>query len=259
MEDALPEAGAARRRQFRLPAVMGHRGACAGAPENTLASLRRAAEVGAGWVEFDVMLTGDGVPVLFHDDLLKRLAGRPGRMADTPYRDVAELDVGAWFGPRFRGERVPRLGEALALLVELDLHPNIEIKPTPGRDEETARAALEVAHAAWPTDRPPPLVSSFSRRCLAVARTRRPEWPRALIAFEVPKDWRAALDALECDAFHVHHKVLTDRRIAAFKAGGRPLAAFTVNDPRRARELYRRGVDCIISDAPERIPAPPAR
>ena len=58
-----------------LPLVMGHRGALAHAPENTLASLARAADEGADWVEFDVMLTVDDVPVLFHDDKLARTTG----------------------------------------------------------------------------------------------------------------------------------------------------------------------------------------
>ena len=64
-----------------FPRFMGHRGAAGLAPENTLASIRKAADQGAPWVEFDVMLTGDGVPVLFHDDSLKRLTGLDVLMA----------------------------------------------------------------------------------------------------------------------------------------------------------------------------------
>ncbi len=105
------------RQIFALPRVMGHRGAAAQAPENTLAGLRRAAELGARWVEFDVRLTGDGVPVLFHDDLLKRTTGAAGAMATTDYDSVARLDAGAWFGAAFAGEPVPSLEAAVALLL----------------------------------------------------------------------------------------------------------------------------------------------
>ncbi|MDH3919787.1 MAG: glycerophosphodiester phosphodiesterase family protein, partial [Rhodospirillales bacterium] len=73
---------------LELPRVMGHRGAAAWAPENTLASIQKAADLGATWVEFDVMLTGDGRPVLFHDDNLKRLTGLDALMARTPYSRV---------------------------------------------------------------------------------------------------------------------------------------------------------------------------
>ena len=91
-KDGRRKAAADNRTAFRLPPVMGHRGAAAHAPENTLASIRRAAEVGARWVEFDVMQTGDGVPVLFHDDSLERITGDPGPTAETPHAHIATLD-----------------------------------------------------------------------------------------------------------------------------------------------------------------------
>ena len=240
------------RKDFRLPPVMGHRGAAAHAPENTLASIRRAAEAGARWVEFDVMLTGDGVPVLFHDDSLDRVTGEPGLMAETPASRIAKLDAGAWFAPEFRGEGVPTLREALELVLELDLHPNMEIKSTPGRDVETAIAALEVAGNVWPAERPPPLVSAFSRMSLAAAMTLRPDWPRALITFTIPADWQTALKALNCQAFHVYHKVLDWELVPLIHSAGCEVATFTVNDQRQAKALYEAAVDCVISDAPER-------
>ncbi|HEX9770607.1 MAG TPA: glycerophosphodiester phosphodiesterase family protein [Kiloniellales bacterium] len=240
------------RQPFRLPPVMGHRGAAAHAPENTLASIRRAAGAGATWVEFDVMLTADGVPVLFHDDSLERVTGEPGLMAETPYSRVARLDAGAWFAPAFRGEGVPTLGAALDLLLELGLHPNMEIKPTPGRDVETAVAALEAAGEVWPADRPPPLVSSFSRMSLAAAMALRPDWPRALITFKIPADWQTALQALDCRAFHVYHRALDWVLVSLIHSCGCQVATFTINDQRRAMTFYDAAVDCVISDAPER-------
>ncbi len=240
---------------FRLPPVMGHRGAAAHAPENTLASIRRAAELGASWVEFDVMLSGDGVPVLFHDDALERVTGEPGLTAETPASRLAQLDAGTWFAPEFRGERVPTLRQALRLLLELGLHPNMEIKPTPGRDVATAVAALRVAGEAWPTDHPPPLISSFSRMSLAAAMALAPDWPRALIVFKVPADWQIALEALDCRAFHVYHKALEWELISQIHSTGRQVATFTVNDRRRALALFESAVDCVISDAPERASA----
>ena len=98
---------------LELPRIMGHRGAAGRAPENTLAGLRAAADMGATWVEFDVMLSGDGVPVLFHDDNLKRTTGRNAHMAETPFADLAALEAGAWFAPAFAGEPIPALEAAL--------------------------------------------------------------------------------------------------------------------------------------------------
>jgi glycerophosphoryl diester phosphodiesterase len=241
------------RTAFRLPPVMGHRGAAAHAPENTLASIRRAAELGAPSVEFDVMLTADGVPVLFHDDSLDRVTGQAGLMAETSASRVAKLDAGAWFAPEFRGEGVPTLRAALELMLELGVHPNMEIKATPGRDVETAVAALATAGEVWPTAKaPPPLVSSFSRMSLAAAMALRPDWPRALLSFTLPADWQTTLKALNCRAFHVYHKVLDWELIPLIHSAGCQVAAFTVNDRRQAKALYEAAVDCVISDAPER-------
>ena len=163
--------------ELRLPTVMGHRGAAAEAPENTLAGLRVAAEQGATWVEFDAMLSADGVPILFHDDSLQRTTGRDGLVAETDWETLSRLGAGSYFGEAFAGERVPSLAEALGLLLDLGLHPIIEIKPTPGRDVETAVRVVEVTAEVWPTDRPPPYLCSFSAMALAAQRALRPDWP----------------------------------------------------------------------------------
>jgi glycerophosphoryl diester phosphodiesterase len=239
--------------ELDLPRVMGHRGAAAWAPENTLASIRKAADLGATWVEFDVMLTGDGRPVLFHDDNLKRLTGLDALMARTPYSRVKGLDAGRWFSPQFAGEPVPTLEAALELVWDLGLNANIEIKPTPGRDVETAQVALGVAAAALGRRRTPPMISSFSHMCLAVARVLQPDWPRALIAFKVPSDWETALEALGCTSFHLSSKVLNRPFVAQVKRAGYLVAAFTVNQRRRARDLIACDVDCLITDAPDKI------
>lgn len=236
---------------FVLPRVMGHRGAAALAPENTLAGIRRAAATGVSWVEFDVMLTGDSVPVLFHDDKLERTTGRRGLMAETPCAVAGTLDAGAWFRVEFAGEPVPTLEAALALVRELGLRANVEIKPTPGRDRETAAAVVEVIDRCWPASEPPPLISSFKRDSLAVIQDRAPALPRGLLALRLPRDWVSAARALECSTLHVAGRWLTAKRVARIKAAGYGLAAFTINDVTQARRLFDWGVDCIITDIPD--------
>src|SRR5271154_6533668 len=111
-----------------LPCVIGHRGAAASAPENTLAGLRRAKALGRSWVEFDVRLPGDGALVLCHDPRLDRTTSGSGLVSATSLAAIRELDAGSWFDPSFAGERVPTLDEVLSLASELDLGANIEIK-----------------------------------------------------------------------------------------------------------------------------------
>ena len=235
-----------------LPTVIGHRGAAASAPENTLAGLRRAAELGARMVEFDVKLSHDGIPILMHDDRLERTTTGRGPVRDHALAALKALDAGAWFGPDFAGEPVPTLTEALAACRQLGLAVNIEIKPCRGREEETAETALLHARAVW-QDSPPPLVSSFSVRSLDAARRAAPDWPRGLLLDRRPDDWREVAATLGAASLHVSADREDADSLRAYGATGTPIVVYTVNDPQRAEALLGLGVAAIISDAPDRI------
>lgn len=241
---------------------MGHRGAKALAPENTLASMKAAAEAGARWVEFDVMLTADGEPVLFHDDTLQRTTGIPGEMSKTPFATLRRLDAsldfarryGRWRGRDFAGRpdcRVPSLQDTVSCLLDLGLTPNVEIKPTAGLAVETAEVALKRMLALWPQDRLPPLISSFERSSLAAARRVAPRWPRGLLAEVLPRDWRQAMMELDCASLHLDWRRTRRTDVAAVKAAGYAFAVYTVNGVRAGRRLLDKGVDCLITDRPD--------
>ena len=116
-----------------LPRLIAHR--CGGnrAPENTLAGLHEAAR-GCQAVEFDVMLSADGTPVLIHDETLERTTNGVGRVCETPDAVLFALDAG-------RGERIPTLAEAAALCQRYGLLANIEIKPSAGHEAATGAVA----------------------------------------------------------------------------------------------------------------------
>jgi len=233
----------------QLPPVIGHRGAAARAPENTLAGLRRAKALGCSWVEFDVRLTGDGVPVLCHDPKLDRTTDGSGPVAARSFAAIRDCDAGAWFGPEFADERVPTLDEALTLAAELGLAANIEIKSERGRDYATAAAI-----AATLRDRAPPvLVSSFQLPAVAAIRALAPQAARGVLFHLVPRSWRETAHRLGCTAIGADHRRLWPGRVAAIRDAGYPLMAYTVNDPKRARLLYAWGVTSVFSDVPDII------
>src|SRR5215813_8947526 len=132
---------------LQLPKVIGHRGAAAYAPENTLASFREARKRGATWVETDVKMTSDGIPIVMHDASLKRTTGVDRLVAKTPRAELPAV--------------VPTFEEAIACFQELGLGCNVEIKPCEGREAETARVAVATLRRAWPRSLPQPLLSSF--------------------------------------------------------------------------------------------------
>ena len=98
------------------PLIIGHRGASAVAPENTMAAFREAIAVGADGIEFDVRLARDGVPVVIHDSTLRRTGGLNKRVADLSAEEISKIDVGSWFAPRFANETVPSLRDLFTLV-----------------------------------------------------------------------------------------------------------------------------------------------
>jgi glycerophosphoryl diester phosphodiesterase len=224
---------------LQLPRVIGHRGAMAYAPENTLASFREAARRGATWVEIDVKLTADGVPSVMHDASLERTMGVDRLVAQTPR---AELPAA-----------VPTLDDAIACFLELGLGCNLEIKPCEGREAETARVAVETLCRSWPAALPVPLLSSFKDASLSAARETAPQFARALLVGELGEDWRQRADAVEAAGLNVGRRKLTAADAVAIKRAGYALSVWTVNDPDEARALIGMGADCVITDAPDVI------
>jgi len=232
------------------PRVIAHRGAKATSPENTLASIRQAVAEGATWIEFDVKLTSDGHPILMHDPTLERTTNGKGNVADTPLDAIRALDAGSWFGGRFAGEKVPTLEEALEVMSGLAMGFNLEIKPCPGREAETAQAAVRCVKQRWPGYLPTPIFSSFRAESLAASRAAEPEIPRGFLFERLPADWQRQASELGCAAIHPNARNLTREEVAAVKGAGFPVLAWTVNEPARARELIAWGVDALITDNP---------
>ena len=232
--------------------VIGHRGAVASAPENTLAGLRAASQLGAAMVEFDVQLSRDGIAVLMHDATVDRTTDGTGAVADLALTDLAKLDAGTRFAPDFAGEPVPTLAAALALCIDLELAANIELK-LDGESSLTRQAGAQIAEAAaalWPAGRPPPLLSSFSHAALLGAAAAVPHWPRGCLFSGAPADWPARVHATGAATLNVHHLDDPLGSHDAFLRAGRPVIAYTVNDPAEALALLAKGFTAVISDKP---------
>lgn len=225
---------------LELPRVIGHRGACAHAPENTLASFAVAADLGCALVEFDVRLSADGVPVVCHDATLERCFGVPGRVGEL---SLARL--------RTVAPAVPTLAEVLELCAARGLAVDMEIKPDPGLGAATAAAALAVAGGRWPG--PSSLVSSFDPAALEAAAAVAPGWPRVLLVERVPAHWARLTARLGCAGLGAFHRALPSALVGQLRAAGLAVLAFTVNRPGRARRLWKRGISAVFCDAPDRL------
>lgn len=235
-----------------LPPVIGHRGAAAYAPENTLAGFRAAKALGCNWVEFDVRLTADNAIVVCHDDALARTTRARGRISKLPLDALRELDAGGWFGPGFAGQRLPTLDEVLILCRDIGLGANIEIKAARGRAPATA-TAVGACLARLADGLPPILISSFLSSAIEEAAAAMPAIPRGMLWRRLPRNWRRIVERLGCTTVHCGQAELTKADAAAVCGAGYTLLAYTVNDPARARQLFGWGVASVFSDVPDII------
>ncbi len=238
---------------MNLPRIMGHRGAAGHAPENTLASMRTAARLGVRWVEFDVHLSADRIPVLLHDDTLDRTTDGTGPVDGHTAAGLNGLDAGQWFSDAFIGESLPTLAETIRLLASLGMGANVEIKPSPGREPETGSVVARMLREQWPSALPPPMMSSFQTASLAAAREAAPNIARALLVRKVGGNWDRDMRDLGCAALHCGHKRLTASDAGQVRRAGYPLNVYTVNERARADTLFSWGVGTIISDHPDRL------
>ncbi len=239
---------------LKIPKVIGHRGAKAYAPENTLASIETAASIGVEWVELDVKLTKDGVPVIFHDEELDRTTNGTGLVAETNYEDLRDLDAGSWFGDSFASVRIPTLEEAVDILLKHNLGLNLEIKPCPGREKETAEVALDHLSQYW-DERDNLLISSFQHVSLEAAMDLAPDWARGLLigGDEMPENWKEIADYLDVKTINLGSRLVTRQVADEVMDLELPLLVYTVNDPMEARQLQKLGVDAFFSDNPDVI------
>lgn len=236
--------------------IVAHRGASWDAPENTLASLRLAWEQQADAIEMDCFLSRDGQIVVIHDADTRRTAGISGRVADLTFEQLRRLDVGRWKDPRFSGERIPSLAEALQT-VPAGKRAFIEIKCGPEILPELGRVLKASGLKPEQT-----VIISFSEQVIAAVKKQYPERPALWIAALTPRNGQGQARKVE-DVIATARRigaegvdlsadarVLTAEYARAIRQAGLFLAVWTVNDVELARTMIRVGVQSITTDRP---------
>lgn len=236
------------------PTILAHRGGGKLAPENTISALRCGLQHGYRAVEFDVMLSRDGVPVVMHDPYLGRTVAGSGNVYDYDAAELVQLDAGSWFSAAYAGEPVPLFTQFVQFCKDNGIWMNIEIKPAPGFEERTGTVVAQLTRVLFgleiAQDQPAilPLLSSFSPVALAAAQRTAPDLARALLLDRIEGDWAAQAHALGAVAIHTNHRHLTEAQAGAIQAAGFGLFCYTVNDAARARQITAWGVDGYCTD-----------
>jgi glycerophosphoryl diester phosphodiesterase len=263
-----------------FPRIIAHRGASADAPENTLAAFSLAAEMGADFFELDCSLTRDGAVAVIHDARAERTTSGTGEVAHLDLAALQELDAGSWKDPRFAGERIPTLGQALQLAAAREVGVYVELKcweqegalllrwlrnrALPARVLEaiagSAPEALRLVEAVlqdiersgWSEH---VVVQSFSPVMCAAVRAKAPHLPVALLgSAETAAAW-SRLYALAricgCHGINLCANDITRAHVEAVHHAGKTMDAWTVDDEEEMRKLARWGVDGIITNKPD--------
>ncbi|HEX2131006.1 MAG TPA: glycerophosphodiester phosphodiesterase family protein [Actinophytocola sp.] len=240
-----------------------HRGASAYAPENTLAAVAAAADLGASVVEIDVQRTADGELVLLHDTDLVRTTDAeevfPGRdsydVVDFTAAEVDRLDAGSWFDPSFAGEPVPTLAEALDLMRDRRVGLLLEVKAPdryPGIEREIAE---ELARDPWWLKPGPPgkahrlVVQSFDWESMRRSQDLLPDIPHGLLGRVDEADIPAY--AAWADQINPSYTTVDAAYVATVQEAGLEVFVYTVNDADDMRAQIEKGVDGIITNHPD--------
>ncbi|MBO8188027.1 glycerophosphodiester phosphodiesterase [Streptomyces spirodelae] len=256
------------RKPHRPPLTVAHRGASAYAPENTLAAVDKAHELGIDWVENDVQRTKDGELVVIHDTTLSRTTDvedrfpdrSPWKVSDFTLKEMKTLDAGSWFDPQFKGEKIPTLGEYLDRLSRNGQELLLELKSPsayPGIERETLGELRQKGWLDRRHIRSRLIIQSFDKSSIQEVHQQNPEVKTGFLGTPKVGDLKeyakftdqinpTYTDATKTyvDAVHAlkgpHHKTLE-------------VFTWTVNDADTARKVADAGVDGIITNKPDVI------
>lgn len=251
------------------PLIIGHRGASAVAPENTLAAFALAFEQGADGIEFDVRLARDGIPVVIHDPSLRRTGGRQNLVAETDSIDLRKTDVGGWFNlsqPQFSrkeysSESVPTLSDVFQLIQRPAIPRTVlyvELK-TDGAENTSGPLAQSVIRTICDHElQKRVVVVSFDLQTLKIVKetcgsicTGALFEPR-LIARRLMNSARMISAAISAGAAEIllHRLIATPHRVRfAVQNGLRPVV-WTVDDGNYLKRKDLAGVHALITNNP---------
>lgn len=222
--------------------VIGHRGAAASRPENTMVAVEKAIEDGADWVEIDVQETADGEVIVVHDSDFMKSSSVPLKVWNATLADIAQIDIGSWFDPAYADQRPPLLRDVLnvvkdrsKLIIELKYY---------GHDVDLEKRVIALVEEAGMPDQ----IATMSLKYPAVRKMLqlRPDWRTGVLAATSVGD----LTGLQGDFVAVSAASLTPRLIRRAEAAGKDVYVWTVNDAAMMSRMISLGVSGLITDEP---------
>lgn len=249
------------------PLIIGHRGASALSPENTLEAFRLAQQEGADGIEFDVQLTSDDVPVVIHDNDLRRTGSVSKLVSDLTLSEIRSIDVGTWFDrkhrngvSRFAGEKVPTLEEVFELFETAEAVLYLEMKSEINRREQLAQCCCDLLRRSSLKSRV--IVECFDHNVIARVKKLDSEiktaalfepnlstLPLSLLGSRIVN--RAL--AVAADQVALHHRLAKPSVIKKARQAGLGVAVWTVDDPKWIDYAHSNEIHALITNDPGKL------
>lgn len=220
---------------------IGHRGAMGHEPENTLASIHKAIELGAYYMEIDVYYV-DGQLVVFHDDRLERSTDGTGYLCEQSFDYLRTLDAG-------KGQRIPTL-EEVCTTIRSKASLNIELKG-PGTAAPVAKLLSELIDKGWDINKF--LVSSFHQRELLEIKRLTPEIKLGALIRGIPVDYAKFAEDLGAFSVHPSLEFVDQRFVDDAHNRGMKVYVYAVDHPDDITRMHEIGVDGVFTGFPERV------
>ncbi|QKY69259.1 glycerophosphodiester phosphodiesterase [Lentibacillus sp. CBA3610] len=229
--------------------IFAHRGASKYAPENTMAAFNLAYQQGAGGIETDVHLTKDHIPVLMHDENVKRTTNSTGYINDYTFDQLKQLDAGSWFSPEFAGARIVSLEELIKWIHDKPLYLNIELKNNKidyNHLEHIVYDRLSYYHLLHRT-----ILSTFNPTSVKRLKHLNRNVGVALLTSRRHKNIVPAAKDLGANAIHIQYRHLNQLLVDKCHQENMTVRAYTVNKPRQLLHCFSIECDGIFTDTPK--------
>lgn len=234
-----------------FPKIIGHRGVPHLAPENTMASFKKAVELGAEGLETDVHKTKDGKLVLIHDEKLERTTDGSGLVGQYTLSELQEFSAGIRFSPEFKDERIPTLEEFLDFVSEKGVYINIELKTGvveyPGLEQDV----IDALHRYHMEGRV--ILSSFNHESLRTCKKIDSSVPTGILYMcGMVEPWIYA-KRIGMDALHPLYLSIRPEMMESIRENGLQLNPWTVDEPEAMKAMIDIGVSGIITNYCDRL------
>ncbi|SEA58611.1 glycerophosphoryl diester phosphodiesterase [Thalassobacillus cyri] len=228
--------------------IFAHRGASKLAPENTMPAFELAYHAGADGIETDVQLTKDSIPILIHDENVRRTTNGTGFVQDYTYEEIKKLDAGTWFSTKFSDTSIVALEEFLDWVHDKSIILNIELKNNVIDYKQLEQIVYDHLQKYQVLEKT--VISSFNAASMERMKKIDPNVSTAFLSSKKVPDLPNHLKKIGVTGFHTKYRLLNSNLAKACRQHNLALRIYTVNRPMQMKKCFKLKCDGIFTDVP---------